>query len=445
MTTMTDTSGFIIELNDEDPTRKQTLDKRTPGNVSTLLRTFGAIAVIASLSLFLIEGWTDGNDLNRYFKLLAQTGLITGAGLFLSTVVKEAKGARVFFGLGLIAAVANFTILGALIYSIAPLDNAQGDYSSMLKWQAVSLSKLIPLGIGTFAVMGLLAKFSFTIFARSASGKLTAVFTVLCALLLVPAREAMFVAPLAAIALFVAIQTAIEQLKSDTFAKTAEAKFALATLFLPGGIIICRSLGLYAVDELVLLTICGSIYHALRSTHAYANTKTLQHVMMLIQSFAGAGAALSLASLVAPHWEAGMLLVACVSMMIVLFDVSYARDRANTNDVMSPIILISTLVMGIANALCALASPALDFQVVSIINMLGLIGLTFVLQKFDVQTGASRIVSIVGFAICLAALGFDLIAHLNVGTWALFGIGGVSLIVLGSLHERFGASLKSAE
>jgi len=63
-----------------------------------MLRVFGACAVIASLSLFLIEGWTDGNDLNRYFKLLAQTGLITGAGLFLSFVVKEVKGARVFFG-----------------------------------------------------------------------------------------------------------------------------------------------------------------------------------------------------------------------------------------------------------------------------------------------------------------------------------------------------------
>ena len=85
---------------------------------SELLRIFGACAVLASMSLFLMNGWSEGNDIQRYLKLLAQTGLLTLGGLALSVGLKEYKGARLFYGLSLVSVAANFTILGALIYSM---------------------------------------------------------------------------------------------------------------------------------------------------------------------------------------------------------------------------------------------------------------------------------------------------------------------------------------
>ena len=60
-------------------------------SLSQLLRFIGAISILASMSLFMFKGWSDGNDIGRYLKLLAQTGMITGAGLILSFVVKRLK------------------------------------------------------------------------------------------------------------------------------------------------------------------------------------------------------------------------------------------------------------------------------------------------------------------------------------------------------------------
>jgi len=160
--------GFKIEPEADFQTdQHQTVSSSVNrGSVSTILRVLGACAVLASIAMFLLDGWSDGNDLYRYVKLLGLTGFITGAGILLSFGFKEVKGARVFFGLGLVATVANFMILGALTYSLVPLDNAVGDYSSMLKWQAVDVSTFIPVAVGTFALLAVLARFSFGIFAR---------------------------------------------------------------------------------------------------------------------------------------------------------------------------------------------------------------------------------------------------------------------------------------
>ena len=94
--------------------RESILDKiKRVASISEILRIIGACAVIASMSMFLLQGWSSGNDIARYFKLLTQTGLLAGAGLGLSFIIKEPKGARLFFGLALISIVSNFTILGA--------------------------------------------------------------------------------------------------------------------------------------------------------------------------------------------------------------------------------------------------------------------------------------------------------------------------------------------
>ena len=155
MNTSTTNNGFTIEHYEQ-------ADRSTPSDtadgtqsifdrlkqitsVSDILRVFGACAVIASMSLFLLNGWSDGNDIQRYFKLLAQTGLLAGSGIALSFWLKENKGARLFLGLGLISVVANFTILGALTYSMVQLDGGLIDYPSIVTWKVVSASTFLSL------------------------------------------------------------------------------------------------------------------------------------------------------------------------------------------------------------------------------------------------------------------------------------------------------------
>ena len=72
------------------------------------------------MSSFMLQDWGSANDIQHYFMLLMQSALLAGAGFAMSYLLKENKGARIFFGLGLISVTANFTILGALVFSLTP-------------------------------------------------------------------------------------------------------------------------------------------------------------------------------------------------------------------------------------------------------------------------------------------------------------------------------------
>ena len=49
-------------------------------NMSRLLRITGAMAVIASMSAFLMQDWSGGSDLSRYYLMLTQTLLLAAGG-----------------------------------------------------------------------------------------------------------------------------------------------------------------------------------------------------------------------------------------------------------------------------------------------------------------------------------------------------------------------------
>lgn len=411
------------------------------GSLSTLLRVFGACAVLASLSLFLIEGWTDGNDLNRYFKLLAQTGLITAAGIFLSFVVKEVKGARVFFGLGLVSAVANFTILGALTYSIFQLDNALGDYPKMLQWQAVSLGEFLSLAVGSILLMSLLARFSFSIFARNTAGKLTLSFLVLNTLLLVPVRDALYVSALAAIALLVAIQVTLGIIKRRELLMTAEAKYALACLFLPGLIIICRALGLYAVDEIVLLTLFSLMYYALRSVGLMSERSNNTKLLAIIQYGLGVAMAFTVVGLIPNQALDFQIAVFSLSLLAITFDQARLNAK-NTPILASSFISLSTTGLLILNVITACIHDSLLITALSLLSMIAAFVLSNMFIKIAPSLRTSQILALIGIVATSLLLLTNFVSMLNVGAWVLVGGAGISLIVIASLYERFGSTFK---
>ena len=57
---------------------------RNFATVSEALRIVGAAVLRASMSVFLLQGWNDGNDISRYLLLLTQTGLLAAAGIAMS-------------------------------------------------------------------------------------------------------------------------------------------------------------------------------------------------------------------------------------------------------------------------------------------------------------------------------------------------------------------------
>ena len=161
---------------------------RNVASVSEVLRILGAAVIIASMSLFLLQGWSEGNDITRYLKLLAQTGLLGLGGLALSHGLKEAKGARIFFGLALISIPANFTILGALLYSVIQIDGGLTTYPSFATWQIGDVANIGLTMAGALAVLLPVTLFCFAIMARHSAKALTLHFIALNLLLLIPVR-----------------------------------------------------------------------------------------------------------------------------------------------------------------------------------------------------------------------------------------------------------------
>ena len=61
--------------------------------VSEVLRLLGAAIIVASMSVFLLQGWNEGNDIRRYLLLLSQTGLLAAAGFaFMAMGVMTSPG-----------------------------------------------------------------------------------------------------------------------------------------------------------------------------------------------------------------------------------------------------------------------------------------------------------------------------------------------------------------
>ena len=120
---------------------------RNFATLSEALRILGAAVLVASMSVFLLQGWSEGNDISRYLLLLTQTGLLAAAGFAMSHGLRETKGARIFFGLALGSIPANFTILGALLYSVFQWDGGLINYPDYAHWQIENLA-------GTGATLG---------------------------------------------------------------------------------------------------------------------------------------------------------------------------------------------------------------------------------------------------------------------------------------------------
>ena len=242
---------------------------RNFATLSEALRLLGAGVIVASMSVFLLQGWSEGNDIRRYLMLLTQTGLLAAAGFCMSHVVKETKGARSFFGLALLSVPANFTILGALMYSVFQLDGGLTTYPGYADWRIDGAASIGATMGGAMIVLIPVTLLCFAIMARRSSGVLTVHFVVLNALLLVPIRSSVAAGTIALLGIAYAVFVIGKLAGKDPSLKTGEGKFALATLLIPPGIILFRSMYFYQVDSLMIAMLAIALFLAARQVSLF--------------------------------------------------------------------------------------------------------------------------------------------------------------------------------
>ena len=412
---------------------------RSLRNVATLseaLRILGAGIILVSMSVFLLQGWDEGNDIRRYLLLLTQTGLLGMAGFAMSHLVRETKGARLFFGLALVSIPANFTILGALLYSVFQWDAGLTTYPGYAEWR---IDDIANIGITTCAAMLVFVPvtlFCFAVMARHSAKFLSMHFLLLNALLLLPVRGSFAAGTVALAGVLYALFVVSRLTKENPALKTGEGKFALATLFIPMGIILFRSTYFYAVDSLMIAMVGTVLFLAARQVSQFPDRSAgLATLLELVSWPLALIVALALADAFAPLIASG-LEASVFSAAYALLALDVARRTSSR-----------MLARAIAGSVSIFVAASFTFVVMlqpnatsALCSLAG--GLLLLLWG---AAGRKPVTVIAALLTLLAGVwcGLDDIVQLVItSSWIELAIFGASAITLGSILDRHGVAIK---
>ena len=214
-------------------------------SLSDLLRGIGALVLIATASTFLFQNWVEGDDLQRYLSLLAQTMLLALAGFACGLGLRESKGARTFLGLVAASAPVHCALLGALLFSRFPIGPPPGSYPAFATWVAPSGPAALGVAGGALLLLGPAVWISFLTLARRRARLLFTTFAAANGLLLIPCRDPNVMAVfITALSLGLGI-VELRVLRHESVLKTREGIFARAVLGVPLLFLVARTISFY--------------------------------------------------------------------------------------------------------------------------------------------------------------------------------------------------------
>lgn len=397
---------------------------------ASLLRVCGALVMLVAMSTYLLQGWHEGNDISRYYMLLSQTFLLALSGFGLSYILKENKGARIFFGLGLISITVNMTTLGALIFSTMQWGSELGHYPSYAKWVAPEFGAIVTALIATLAISAPVAWIGHKVLARRSSGTLSALFMFTNLLLLVPVRESWFVGVAALIAVLLPIAFFSKRMSHDNTLRTPEGVFGMVSVFVPAGLIICRSIWLYPVDEILQIILAGTAFIALRfcayQTEEGSYSRNLTYWLSLGAAW---GVAIPAAGL-ADNFLSNEL--ACNVFGLVLAGLMLELSTRCQNP--KPTLRVAAFFLIVSHVLPLLATDDLSNALMCV-----LAGLAVTATGY--HHGMRSLIAF-GALTALCGVGHpvaEFVQWLDFSNWITLSVSGGAIIITASLIERHGA------
>jgi hypothetical protein len=405
--------------------------------IASIMRVFGAITVIAAMSAFLMQDWAAGNDISRYYMLLSQTGLLALAGFGLSYLLKENKGARVFFGLGLISITVNMATLGALVFSMTQWGSELVQYPGFAKWQAVDLGAILAALAATLAVSAPVAIFSYKVLARRSAQLLAGLSLFTNLLLLFPVRESIFVGVLAVAAILVPLYLIHQRMQQDNTLRTPEGCFAIASIFAPATIIIFRSLWLYPVDDLLMLTLSGTAFMGLRFCILQMDADSLG---CKVTNALSIGVALMVATPLASLADSILPGALGETVAYSIFGVSFLTlmcDIANRSTSANKFAALGVFVLGISHIIPVIFTDSLIAPILCVLAGIAAIaiGRHFISPRTIMMGG---VMIIAGAAQQIS----NIVELINFSSWITLAVTGSGVIIAASLIERHGAVIK---
>lgn len=406
---------------------------RNMTNFASLLRVCGALIMLVAMSTYLLQGWSEGNDISRYYMLLSQTCLLAISGIGLSFLLNENKGARVFFGLGLISITVNMTTLGSLIFSTTQWGSALAHYPSFAKWVAPEFDALMMALLGTLVISAPVAWGSHKVLARRSAHILSALFVFTNLLLLLPVRESVYVGLTVLVAVALPLALLIKRMSQDSTLRTPEGFFAMATIFVPAGIIICRSIWLYPVDEILQITLAGTAFIALRFCALQTAEESFARRVINLLSF---GAALGMAIPAAVLVERYLSRALALNVFGFVF-AGLMLDLSRRSEKQVTVIQLAVIALTVSHVLPVLFVDDISNAILCILAGLVIIAVS--------RQHGLRDQMVMGGVTVLVGVGrqiLELAKWIDLSNWVTLSVLGGVIIIAASLIERHGAMLK---
>jgi hypothetical protein len=428
-----DVSDAIEEIEFEETKEKRSVMKMIQqfATLSQVLRTIGAFSVIASMSIFLLQDWNNGSDLHRYYLLLSQSVLLAIGGFSMAFLLKENKGARVFFGLSLISIAANLTTLGALIFSHVQWGGELTYYPDIAHWTVSSGSSVaIALGIAAIILIPITI-FGFKVMARQSAIPLTAAYLVSNSMLLLPVRDTLFVSLIAGASILFLLSFVSKLVKKDPKLRTAEGKFARILLFVAPIIMLVRSLWLYQADELIYTIIAFTGYMTLRHCSLQLD---IESQLRKVTEFFSIPTAFAVAVSASQLFDKDFAIPA-FALIFTAHMIEFARR--STKEYKGGALLLAGLVTSISFIV------HLSIYDTLLSGILCLLAGMFVMAIGYFNN--SKAVTFFGLSTTIVATIYD-ISHIfeiiDLFSWSSLATIGISAIIIGSVIERHGVAIK---
>jgi len=400
-----------------------------------LLRILGTGALLIAMYSFLIKGWDDGNDVFRYLLMLGHTGVLAAIGLASGHWLKESKGARLLLTLALVSVPANFAILGAFIFSQSELVVNISQYPNYVAWTVDSMQTALMTSGGALLILLPVTLLGFTVLARSLSKRLTVLFLISNAALLLPMRDPMMVGLVVLVLTVMTIIFTRKSAQQNIVAKTQEGIIALGLQALPLAVLMGRTLWLYSADMFLLTVMTTTIYFMLRQSALFFESdsrfKKMLDRLSLIPAIATAPLLVSI--LMDSNWTitALVLPIATTVSAMMVYDIAQRNESsATTYRWIAALMIVVGMTMNLLSNAGLLAA-------ISCITA----GVVLLILGYKNKQRGFFINGFILMLIGLAQQFYELVHHFNLGSWASMAVMGVITIVIASVIESKGNAL----
>ncbi len=380
-----------------------------------VMRTTGAITIIASAITFMAQGWSEWTMVIRHFAFLGVTASLTAGGIIAGIKVREDKGARTFLTLALAMIPVHFTQMGGMVHSL--FGKAPAGMPDFFIFIAPSGWTVLLVTAVTVPMTAVVAYMGYSVLARPHAGWLTGLYAIGNAFFLIPLRDQWAVMGMAVALSVIIVIFDRKVLHPDPTTHNLEGGLVRFSLFTPVLLLLFRNL-YYSPDAFfvaVIFGVIGTVFY--RLVPAYIGQKgKLASSMQVVGALNYLMAGGFLAHGIVDNGSVKVTVAACVLALVTV--------KASEKTAYVRVIAALMLGVGVLYSLFeTIFDPSIWVATCHLVASIGILSIGLYRKE-----AFPTVFSIVCALVSLANLGYQAVVRLNVDVWV--SLAAIGLIIL---------------